>query len=97
MELMPMMKEQLKSMVPQYKSRVLIMSLQKVQTEIPGVKIDVHQNALAGNGKGIALNPNTSLICGIIALKLALNVVVPVELLVENQLAADLLPVLQHL
>ena len=97
MELMPMLKQQLKSMVPQYKSRVLIMSLQKVQTEIPGVKIDVHQNALAGNGKGIALDPNSSLICGITALKLALNVVLPVELLVENQLTADLLPVLQHL
>ena len=97
MELMPMMKQQLKSMVPQYKSRVLIMSLQKVQTEIPGVKIDVHQNALAGNGKGIALNTNTPTFFTQIAGKLALNVVVPVELLVENQLDADLLPVLQHL
>ena len=47
-----MMKQQLKSMVTQYKSRVSVMSLQKVQTEAV-VEIN-HQNAASGNGKGIA-------------------------------------------
>ena len=74
MELMPMMKHQLKSMVTQYKSRVSIMSLQKVQIENPGVKIEKNLNAISGNGTGFARKKNTTIICGQIALKLALNV-----------------------
>ena len=57
MKLMSMMKQQFKSMVTQYKSKVSIMSLQKVQTETI-VKIN-HQDVLAG--KKLALILNTSL------------------------------------
>ena len=48
MKLMSMMKQQFKSMVTQCKSKVSIMSLQKVQTETI-VKIR-HQAALPGHG-----------------------------------------------
>ena len=54
MELKPMMKQQLKSMVTQYKSRVSIMSLQKVQTDaVVEIMLD-HQNAVVINVLGIA-------------------------------------------
>ena len=45
MKLMSMMKQQFKSMVTQYKSKVSIMSLQKVQTET-NVKINIQKTAL---------------------------------------------------
>ena len=54
MKLMPMMKQQWKSMVTQYKSRVSVMSLQKVQTEAVVEIVKVHQNAAVGNREGIA-------------------------------------------
>ena len=49
-----MMKQQLKTMVTQYKSRVSIMSLQKVQTDaVVEIMLD-HQNAVVINVLGIA-------------------------------------------
>ena len=73
MELMPMMKHQLKQMINKYKSRVSIMSLQKVQID---TIVEIKKNIVArsGNGQGIALVLDTALICENIARNLVVNI-----------------------